>query len=266
MNEEKFFLVINADDFGLSDGICRAVLELFEIKAISNTTIMVAADGAIPRLRKWNVSELLNLAGVHLQLTSEGKPISPFNDIPSLVNKATGNFLPKENLVNANLSEVELEWSRQVELGYELLGGPPTHLDSHHGVHRLPNLMDVYLSVATKFGLAVRGGLRSDTEFEKKRKLARILGTSCLIRDWTGRFLDTDILLAKLSEAKAQCQRGDVIELVTHPGYCDDYLISISGLNTAREHDLHVLKKIANKDFRGLNNIVLVKYPSLQPI
>lgn len=266
MNKENFFqpLVVNADDFGLSDGICRAITELFEMNAISNTTIMVTADGAISRLRKWKVSKLLNLAGVHLQLTSGGKPVSPINEVSSLVNSANGDFLPKEALSNINLSEVELEWSRQVELGIELLGGLPTHIDSHHGVHRLPHLVDIYLSLAKKFGVSVRGGL--DKGLEQKRKRAHILGSSYLIRDWTGRFLDVNTLLTKISDAMTASEKGDVVELVTHPGYCDDYLISVSALNTAREHDFHILMQLANEGFWNFNNVVLVRYPAFQPV
>ena len=77
-------IVMNADDFGLSDGICRSIMELFEADAISSTSLMTAAPGAKARLENWRVSQLKDRAGVHLQLTA-GQPLSPLGEVQSLI-------------------------------------------------------------------------------------------------------------------------------------------------------------------------------------
>jgi hypothetical protein len=39
-------VIINADDYGLTRGISKSIIELLEVNAISNTTIMICVDGA----------------------------------------------------------------------------------------------------------------------------------------------------------------------------------------------------------------------------
>src|SRR5206468_1868912 len=90
-------VIVNADDFGLSDGICRGVYELFEAGAISSTTMMLAAEGAIERCRTWDVRKLVGKAGVHLQLTG-GRPIFTGAQVADLIDQETGKFRSKAAL------------------------------------------------------------------------------------------------------------------------------------------------------------------------
>lgn len=252
-------IVINADDFGLSDGICKSIIELLDMGAISNTTIMVAAPEATARLRQFNVSSLLGAAGLHLQLTG-GKPISPSSEVKSLIDPYTGRFLDRNAMKHANPEEVEQEWLRQIELVTDLLGGPPTHLDSHHGAHRIPHLGEIYLSLATKFKLPVRGV--SDNNFIRKLKARKIRGSHVLLRNWTGAFLSELELLTMLKQLSEGLD-DDLIEIVTHPGYCDVYLEEISSLNKARDNDHNALSALKHKNLLEENGFVRVSYPSL---
>lgn len=74
-------VIINADDFGLSTGVCKSILDLFESNAITNTSLMVAAPNAIHTISRWGGRNLLGVAGVHLQLIS-GLPLAPAKKIP----------------------------------------------------------------------------------------------------------------------------------------------------------------------------------------
>src|SRR5438552_10820876 len=82
-------LLVNADDFGLSPGVNRGILEAHHAGLVTSTSIMAnlpAADdgaalvGTAPRLE----------VGVHLNLTA-GAPLSPAVEIPSLV-RENGSF------------------------------------------------------------------------------------------------------------------------------------------------------------------------------
>ncbi|WP_416978075.1 carbohydrate deacetylase [Streptomyces sp. T028] len=231
-------VVINADDFGLSDGICRSIRELLDSDAASNTTLMMAADGSRTRMKNWGVQELLGVAGVHLQLTS-GVPLSPAKEIPTLVNPKTGRFWAREEIGRVEPSEVALEWSRQIELANEALGGSPTHIDSHRGVSRIPECIPVFVELASRYALEVRGH-PGETEALMKQK--GVTGSVSVIREWTGRNLDAHVLM-EMVENKAS-QGADLIEIVTHPGYSDAYLESVSGLSTARDGDHRVLLEL----------------------
>ncbi len=134
-------LVINADDLGLSDGICKAIVELMDSGAVSSSSFMVAAPGAAERAKRWHLESYQGRVGVHLQLTGWGKPVADLKRVPSLIHNETLMFGSKEHLLRTNPEEVEVEWTRQIELTGDLLGGPPSHLDSHHGVHRSPHLI-----------------------------------------------------------------------------------------------------------------------------
>lgn len=262
-NDRETRVVINADDFGISDGVCRAILELFNIGAISNTTIMVASYDSLHYLLKWNVSTLAKRAGIHLQLTS-GKPVSPPREVPSLVDRQ-GYFLPKERLVAVGEpQDVETEWRRQIEVGSDMLGEMPTHLDSHHGVHRIPRFFDVYLSIAYRYHIPVRGAI--NPKLERKRKQQGVKGSSYLIRDWTGKRLGSTDLIERIIEARNFIDSNEIIEVVTHPGYSDSYLRSISSLNDAREYDFKALKEMNSESILLKRQVVLVSYPDFTPV
>lgn len=251
-------VVINADDFGISDGVCRAIIELLESGAVSNTTVMVTEPRVQERTRRWGISYLHGVAGLHLQLTG-GKPISPASEIRSIADPISGNFLPREALSRVDPADVEREWLRQIDVVTELLGGLPTHLDSHRGVHRLPDCSDVYLSIASKLKIPVRGG--GSCEFEEKMRSANVPGTTKLLRDWTGRFLDVFNLKEMLKTAASGIMDGDIIEVVTHPGYWDNYLESISSLSRARDEDRIALEILTEENWLTANGFTLVAYP-----
>ena len=114
-------VVINADDFGYSDGVCRSVIELLDADAVSGTSIMCAAIGASDRLRRWRTSDLLGRAGIHLQLTG-GRPLSPSEEVPTLVDADSGHFRNPRSGELPDTSQVELEWRRQLDAAHAALG------------------------------------------------------------------------------------------------------------------------------------------------
>ena len=64
-------IIINAEDFGLNDGICRSVMELFQGEAISNSTVMICVEGAARRCKEFLDLTMSRRIGVHLQLNPE---------------------------------------------------------------------------------------------------------------------------------------------------------------------------------------------------
>jgi hypothetical protein len=232
-------VIINADDYGLSDGICRAVGELAQAGAISTTTLMVAADGACARYRAHVDPALAGRIGVHLQLTG-GTPLSPAREVASLIAPDSGRFGDPRTRETVDPGEVELEWRRQIEAAGDLLGGRPSHLDSHHGLHRLARLTPVYLGLAREFGLPVRGAPGARGELRR----AGVRGTAALVDDWTGAGRDGRQLRDAVLAAVAG-QPDEPVEVICHPGYNDAYLSRISGMNAVREDDLRGLLEFA---------------------
>jgi predicted glycoside hydrolase/deacetylase ChbG (UPF0249 family) len=254
-------VIINGDDFGISDGVCKAIIELMDNGAISNTTMMVAALGARERLRHWGVRRMRGVVGLHLQL-SGGHPLSPISDIPTLVDPATGTFVSRDRLGEVDSADVAKEWRRQLEAAIDLLGGLPSHLDSHHGVHRLPNCADIYISLAAELGVPVRGG---GARIEERMAAAHVPGSTTVIREWSGASFDLDTLKRTLLARTGERNWG-IIEVVTHPGYCDDYLSAVSSLNVAREKDRLALTQFAAEGWLSNNGFRLTAYPLFLPV
>ena len=133
--EETKFLIIHADDAGLSHSQNSAIIESLENGVVNSYSIMIPCP--------W-FYEIGNYAkansqfdyGIHLTLTCEWEnykfgPVSPIEDVKSLVDKNGYFFRTRDELKEfANEKEVKKELKAQIEkaLNYGL---NPTHIDSH---------------------------------------------------------------------------------------------------------------------------------------
>src|SRR2546430_15579124 len=88
-------LIVNADDFGLSAGVNRGVLEAHETGVVSSVSVLVNAPGwtdAAQRLRDLSSPSFPELGvGLHLNLTT-GRPVSCGG---SLCDAWTGQLHPR---------------------------------------------------------------------------------------------------------------------------------------------------------------------------
>src|SRR5688500_14144331 len=128
------YCIVNVDDFGLSNGVNRGIVEAHRAGIITSASLMVncrASEAAAalacdhPRLS----------VGLHVNMTNEGdRPIIDLDDVTA---------------ANDEL------W-RQAEAFHELMGKPPTHLDSHHHVHRRRALTAMFHELAVQLGVPLR--------------------------------------------------------------------------------------------------------------
>jgi len=247
-------ILINADDFGLSEGVCNAIEVLLENHWISSTSLMLCAEKAFELIPKYNIKRWTGSVGIHLQLTS-GNCLSNPKDVPSLLIPGTKKFQDPRGRVVLSVFEVEKEWRTQITAGMELLGGLPSHLDSHHGVHRIPELFDLYLNLASEFGIQVRGTISNDAW---KMRSRGVHGSIALVRNWTGKNLSKDDLIAQIAEVIIAYPEENFLELIIHPGYSDDYLRSISSLSDARENDFKVIRELGDEGWSLNTNLNLI--------
>jgi predicted glycoside hydrolase/deacetylase ChbG (UPF0249 family) len=149
-------LVINADDFGLSEGINRGIIEAVQAGGVSSVSLMVgmpASDDAVERARAAGRS--LGV-GLHLALTL-GRPLTSAR---SLIHPATGEFAPPGRLLARALAgrlragDVEAECRAQLAR-LRATGLRVTHLDSHHHVHAWPGIHRVVRAVARADGIPI---------------------------------------------------------------------------------------------------------------
>ena len=228
-------VVINADDFGLTEGVCRGIVKAIHAGGVTATTAMVCVPGAAERLRRWS-SEIEEHIGAHLQLTG-GAPILPPRRVPSLVGD-DGKFPARRRQINApRIEEVLAEWQAQIE--YLLRSGiQPTHLDSHHHVHGLPEAFPAFCELAKRYSLPARS-LHADMT-----RALHAAGVACVnqtLTSWYGGELSVKSLVRVLEEGTHAYPRTENFELMCHPGLADENLPSLSRYVSEREVELSVL-------------------------
>jgi len=271
-------LIINADDFGLTAGVNRAVIELHQKRVLTSATLMaraVATDEAIELALK---TPLLGV-GCHIVLV-DGEPVLPAAKIPSLADRKTGRFRAKPGsflrqllLEGIRASEIEAEAAAQIAL-LQGRGLALTHIDTHKHVHMFPGALRPLLRAARAAGIrAVRNPfepawsrratlsapLSRRMEVSMLRQLQRAFQRIAADEG----FSTTDgalgvLATGTLDEETMRSLLGSMPEgtweLVTHPGYNDDDLAkSHTRLRQSRETERQALMAVL--DIKGLELI-----------
>lgn len=151
-------IIVNADDFGISPGVNKAITEGCKKGIINSTSLMVnlPCTGDAVKLYKKELDGL-NI-GLHTNLTNE-KSVSKSCDIPLLVDKE-GKF--KNGFVKLFIlsliqpkrfkQQVEIEVEAQI-LRAKKLEINLTHIDSHRHVHMIPSIFKVVKKLADKYNI-----------------------------------------------------------------------------------------------------------------
>ena len=213
-------LIVNADDFGLTDGGNRAIIECYKNGIVTSTTLMANMPFADQAIQFSKENPGLGV-GVHMVLTT-GRPLLKTHK--TLVDDE-GNFKFRSDTIDESidLDELYQEWDAQIESIMSQI--PITHLDSHHHTHLHPLLRTVVEKLAKKHNLPYR----SD---------ATIVPTQVkLDGGFYKETVSTDYLLNLF-----QTNTEDYLDLMTHPAYVDDRIMEISSYNTYRETERQVLQ------------------------
>lgn len=225
--------IINADDFGLTDGVTRGIVQAINYGIVSSTTAMACVPGAAERLRRW-APQIPECIGAHLQLTT-GRPLSHPSMIPTLCN-SDGNFhLTKSALASASVSEILLEWQAQYQFLLDV-GIKPTHIDTHHHVHKLPNVFQAFCEMAMHLAIPARAVTPS---MRRSLQQACIACPDQISLGFYGDHLTLNSLLALTTNIVTH--GASFIEIMCHPGYSCDLLATVSKYTHQRDRELAIL-------------------------
>ncbi len=215
------YIIVNADDFGLSTGCNQGIIKAITQGVVSSTTLMMNMPGTQEAilLAKFHG---LNCVGIHLNL-STGCPLTNTNQVPSLINQS-GQMTKANFDLKLPLEQVEIEWRTQIK-GFMDSGLQMTHMDSHHHIHTAPHYLPLAQKLAREFQVPLRG---IPTH------------SSALTPEFTGGFYDEKITVENFKELVNQCQ-DQWLEIMVHPAYVDQGLMSISSYLGPRETELAVL-------------------------
>jgi hopanoid biosynthesis associated protein HpnK len=154
-------LIVNADDFGLTAGVNRAIAELHAAGVVTSTSLMARAQASDEAIKIARSLPTLGV-GCHVVLV-DGEPTLPPRQIPSLVDLRTGSlhatltaFLPRLFTGHIRLAEIEAETRAQIEF-LQSKGLHLTHIDTHKHTHMFPAVLRTVLRAARACGIrAVR--------------------------------------------------------------------------------------------------------------
>ena len=249
-------IVINADDFGLSMGVSQAIDELMKLHAISDTTVMMLVPNVEYCAIQYPYVIKNHLAGVHLQL--------PGTIPKQIITSKTINDeerIKKEDVLKLDKELVYNEWDYQISLFIKLFDQIPTHIDTHMGYHRSEEFREIYLQLAKKYGIPVRGGEDPFADYLKKYN---VCGTTKFVRGWSGKELPYGTLKEKLSALKKNCDPyKDIIEVTCHPGWVDNTLLERSSLTYGREHDYQEILELCKSGWLEKNGFELISFTSI---
>jgi len=271
------YLIINADGYGFTLGITRAIEECIEfgtVKSVSANVNFKHADSLAQLVRKHPEISV----GCHLNPVV-GSPVLSPHKIPTLVDEQ-GQFLYKNFRRRflrgrIRLSELRAELTAQVEKTRDLAGKAFSHLDFHMGLHKVPILYGIFLEIAEKSGVGRIRGYRYLVGMEHRYPRLRhwifllerpIRLPRYLIQLWQWRkalqrgLATTDhwVGITYLGERPNTITVDNYLkmvgnlpngfnEFVAHPGYVDDELRQWATYLDQRVLELNVL---LSEDFR----------------
>ena len=263
-------LIINADDFGLTESVNRGIIECHRRGAVTSSTLLVngqAAEAAASLLKDYPALGV----GLHINLTS-GPPILPGGKVPSLVGEdglfpGMGAMVRRLATGRARKAELAAEVRAQLEKSLAL-GIQPTHVDSHHHLHALPRLRSVVQQVCAEAGITKMRGYRMSARSLKSLGvglLARLPSTGASLRT-PDRFSGIDVM-GKMNMAEALSRDlaapGDALEFMCHPGFNDERLAQVSSFNSLRQVELEALTSERFGDVLRAAGVKLISFRDL---
>ncbi|HEX3373742.1 MAG TPA: ChbG/HpnK family deacetylase [Edaphobacter sp.] len=262
-------LIINADDFGLTPGVNRAIAELHQAHALTSATLMATGPAFDNAVATAHANPTLGV-GCHIVLT-DGTPVSPPKTIPTLIGPDGKSFRPSlidfiQALLRGTIREddIEREAVAQVQK-LQCAGINITHIDTHKHTHLFPQVARPLLRIAERCSVrAIRhpfeqpwslalghgnrirrlqvkvlGRLKTSFEQQPQIRHAHVLTTSGTI----GISATGNLYGETLHQILHAMPTEDTFELCCHPGYNDSDLDRIATrLRTHRDIERNALR------------------------
>lgn len=127
-------LIVNADDFGASTGVNRGIVETHALGILTSASLMVTGHAVEEAVAIGREHPELSL-GLHWDVWGEDEHEFDLGDA----------------------SAVRDELRRQLDRFIALVGGLPSHVDSHRHAHRDPRAWPVFVDVVEPLGVPLRG-------------------------------------------------------------------------------------------------------------
>lgn len=289
-------LIINADDFGLTAGVNRAIAEAHTRGIVTSATLMAKGRAFNDAVRLTGNLPQLSV-GCHVVLI-DGEPVLQKNKVRSIASDQSDSTRFGDNLKSfaaralaggLNSHEIETEVEAQIRK-LQSAGILVSHVDTHKHTHLFPAVLKPVLLAAKACGVrAIRNPfgpkkpLRSGDLLSRPSLWTRYVEVKILrslaagfqeaaknegfiTPDGTFGIVVTGALDEKLFRAIAGIIPEGTWEFVCHPGYNDDDLKSANTrLRESRESELRILTMPEAQQLLASHGITLISYRDLVP-
>lgn len=282
-------LIINADDFGLTAGVNRAIVEAHQRGLVTSASMMANSaelDQAIALAR-----DLPQLSiGCHVDLIQLA-PVSSPAQLTTLTKGATfrpgfARFASAALRNRLSAAEITAEAEAQITK-LQAPGLALTHFDTHKHTHLFPHVLRALLKAAKARGLrAVRNPFEPEplvrfSQVSLRPRLLARYGAVRALQSMAGKFrrlveaegfattdgtvgiILTGFLNRRRLEALIRLIPEGTWELVTHPGYIDPALRPLSALTASRVTELALLTSPDTRTLLQHCGVELISYRDL---
>jgi hypothetical protein len=280
-------LIINADDFGITKGTNEAIVDLFEEKAITSTSIMVPCPDSNEAMEISNWKGIKNI-GIHLTLTSgEQHPYRPVfhnRDLNSLITEE-GNFHIDATLLERNAADDEVRVEIEAQIQSAIVHGiDPTHLDSHGGsimgLFTGRDFLEITFDLCEKYRLPFNLPTRIvEQPFFNMDQLRRFQKRISSAKERNILLIDDIVSLPYCSNPTAtysEMKKGlterlknlkpGITQLTIHPAKITEQLIALTTCYTERELEYLLLNDIEIKQVIINEQITLISWKDIRDI
>lgn len=233
---DERLLIVNADDYGLTPGISRAVIDAHHAGVVTSTSV-IALGPALDATRRW-LDDAPGLGiGAHLAAVGDDPPLLSAREIPTLVDglgrlpRTWRQFVPLAAAGRIDPDDLHRELGTQLQRLLDT-GLALDHLDTHQHLHLWPMVRRVVMDLGALHGIRAIRVTRAGGHSPRRtgaRRLARRLELACRHAGWahpdasgpdrSGR-LDEPAMVQALF--RLACTGARTAELVTHPGVPGD--------------------------------------------
>ncbi len=276
------YLIVSADDLGLSESINRGIIRGLEEGIVTNLNVVPTGKAfydATAGLRVLKPGEI----GAHLALT-ETAPVTEGRDISTLLNgkgafhKSYPLFVAKFLFGRIDRGQIYIELKNQIEK-LKNCGIPITNLSGHQHIHMLPGILEIFIRLAKEYKIPSIRCLRGDKFLYPLgvKKIFRKIILDCLAPamnkaidkasiaragNFLG-FLDSgNIREESLIKMLNNLPEGTT-ELVAHPGFISSEVLDRCVFHANCETDLAALTSRRVKKSITDNGIKLISFGDL---
>ena len=274
--ESSRYLIVHADDAGMSHSVNMATQIALESGAVSSASLMVPCAW-FKEFALYAKDHPQYDYGIHLTLNSEWDnyrwgPVASKDSVPSLIDPE--GFLwdgSKQVAMHAKSSEVRIELKAQIDKALSF-GVPLSHLDTHMGaIITRPDLVAVYVELALEYDLPILFFKNMAPELKREypalaerfdeakirlteKKLPLLDG---LLQFYGG---DNPELREKLYFDEMAKLRPGVTQLIVHCGFDNDELKGITSSSARRDQDRRIFSDLNTKKWIEDQGIKLITW------